>query len=316
EAGPSPYPLDDVLRLNHVQAKGTHNSYHLEPDNPIDPSHRYSHAPLDVQLDRAGVRQFELDLHLHWRDGFHVFHLPQGIDDETTCLRFVDCLELIRDWSDAHPWHLPIVVWIEPKDGDLDFATPDYVEFHTEHAVLEAEILTVYPRWRILTPDDVRGVHPDLPTAIAADGWPTLGALRGKIVFSMLDSELHRERYLEGAPNLAGRLMFVDADTADDPFAAFFKINNARADAAEVEALVSAGFIVTSNVDSADATDADNLDKSTASLAAGAQFLSSDLPEPVPDRTYSLEIPGGTPARCNPVSAPTECTPADIEALP
>ena len=34
--GPSPYERDDELRLNHVQAKGTHNSYHQEPDRPAD----------------------------------------------------------------------------------------------------------------------------------------------------------------------------------------------------------------------------------------------------------------------------------------
>ena len=27
------YPMDDVLRMNHVQAVGTHNSYHVDPAN-------------------------------------------------------------------------------------------------------------------------------------------------------------------------------------------------------------------------------------------------------------------------------------------
>lgn len=26
------YPLDDTLRVNHLQARGNHNSYHVRPD--------------------------------------------------------------------------------------------------------------------------------------------------------------------------------------------------------------------------------------------------------------------------------------------
>ena len=77
EPDPEPvheYPLDDELRLHHVQVRGTHNSYHVEPETVIHPSHAYSHAPLDVQLETQGVRTFELDLH-RMGDTFDVFHL-------------------------------------------------------------------------------------------------------------------------------------------------------------------------------------------------------------------------------------------------
>src|SRR5215212_8040257 len=56
------YPLDDVLRLNHIQMKGTHNSYHIAPEGAID-DWRYTHAPLDIQLAAQGVRKVELDTH-------------------------------------------------------------------------------------------------------------------------------------------------------------------------------------------------------------------------------------------------------------
>jgi len=181
---------------------------------------------------------------------------------------------------------------------------------------LEAEILSVFPIDRVLTPDEVRGAHDTLPQAIAADGWPTLGELRGRVIFSLLDSDAHREDYLDGADNLEGRLMFVDSDSADDPFAAFFKINDAQTDAAAVAELVIAGFVVTSNVDSAEDSDADNADKLAASLASGANFLSSDYPAPVSDRDYWFDMTDGEPARCNPIRAPKDCTAADIEALP
>ena len=76
EAEPGWYPLDDVLTLSDVQAKGTHNSYHMEPDFAFDASHEYTHLPLDEQLSEQGVRQFEIDLHYHVDEGFQVFHIP------------------------------------------------------------------------------------------------------------------------------------------------------------------------------------------------------------------------------------------------
>src|SRR5262245_16488950 len=56
------YPRDGELRLNHLQAKGTHNSYHIAPEGDLIPALEYTHMPLDVQLSSQGVRQFELDV--------------------------------------------------------------------------------------------------------------------------------------------------------------------------------------------------------------------------------------------------------------
>ena len=58
---PPSYPNDDRIRVNHLQALGTHNSYHLAPDVDFRPWN-YSHLPLDGQLSMQGVRQFELDI--------------------------------------------------------------------------------------------------------------------------------------------------------------------------------------------------------------------------------------------------------------
>ncbi len=314
DVGPSPYRLDGVLRLNHVQARGTHNSYHLEPASPLDPSHRYSHEALDVQLERYGVRQFELDVHYREDVGFEVFHLPR-IDDQTSCRRFTECLAVIRRWSDAHPWHLPLVIWIEPKDEAADFLDNTLLPIAGRYGELEADILAVWPRSLIFAPDDLRGSHPDLPTAVRSDGWPTLGRLRGKVIFAMLDDARHRARYLEGASNLAGRLMFVDATSSRDPFAAMFKINDAAAGAEMVRGLVREGFIVTSNVGGAGATDAVNRASLEASLASGMHFGSTDFPAPRDGGLFWFELDGGSPARCNPVFPAGQCTSDDLERL-
>ena len=313
--GPSPYTLDDQLRYNHIQALGTHNSYHLRSPRIVDPSHDYDHAPLEVQLEEQGVRQFELDIHLHRDLGWQVFHLPGDIDEGTTCLALADCLGALKAWSDANPYHLPLTVWLEPKDEDLDWAIAELEPFIERHDELERAILDVIPAERILSPDALRGGHVDLPTALAADGWPTLGALRGRFVFALLDSDAHRAAYLQSAPALEGRLLFVDADSPADPFAALFKINDAVGDADAVAQALAAGMVVTSNIDGAGSTDADAQRSLDGSLAAGAHLLSTDFPAPVPERSYFAQIPGGTPARCHPSLAPTACTPAEVEDL-
>ncbi len=314
DPGPSPYTLDDTLRLTDVQALGTHNSTHIQPAEPIHPSHYYTQPALTDQLAGSGVRAMELDIHLHTELGFQVFHLPV-VDQETRCLQFADCLRELKRWSNQNPWHLPLMIWMEPKDEDLDLAIPEYDVFMDKHDDWEAAVLDVIPRHRIFTPDDLRGDHNTLPEAIAADGWPTLGELRGKIIFSMLDSGDHRATYLTGATALEGRLFFVDSDDPSDPFAATFKVNNAAEDAERVSTLAQAGFLISSNVhDGPEHEQADGDAHFAASLAAGAHFLKSDRVTETDG--WSTAIPDGNPARCNPITAPEACTAEEVEALP
>ena len=48
-------------------------------------------------------------------------------------------------------------------------------------------------------------------------------------------------------------------------------------------------------------------------LEIGAQLISTDFPAKVEEYDYWVEIPDGTPSRCNPLSAPNYCTPEAIE---
>ena len=312
ERGPNPHPLDDQLRWSDLQVLGSHNSTHVEPEVVIHPSHAYTHPPLDEQLEQYGVRAFELDLHLHATAGFQVFHLP-GVDAETTCLQFADCLRTLSRWSRQHPWHLPIMVWIEPKDEDLDAAFDELLPFVDRHDELEQAILDVISRDRIFTPDDLRGDHPDLPTALATDGAPTLDRLRDRFIFSMLDSGAHRDAYLAESPVLAGRLMFANGEAAD-PWAAVVKVNDAAGAAERMATLTAGGFLVSSNIqDGPEHDEATGSAHLAATLAAGSQFLKVDRMAPVDG--WSSAIPGGSPARCNPVTAPEVCTAAALESL-
>jgi hypothetical protein len=309
---PNPHSLDDVLGWDDLQVLGTHNSSHIQPDSPVHDSHYYTHPPLDEQLELYGVRGFELDIHLHETDGFQVFHLP-NVDDQTTCLQLADCLGLLSDWSLAHPWHLPIMVWLEPKDGDLDAAVPELLRFVDRHDELEDAILDVIPRSRIFTPDDLRGDHATLPDALAADGPPTLSRLRDRFVFSMLDSSEHRDAYVAPDSALSGRLMFADGE-AGDPWAAVVKINDAVDAAETVQAMAQAGYWISSNIDDGpESTPELGAAHLEASLASGTHVLKVDRAKPADG--WSSEIPGGQPARCNPVTAPPECTAAELESV-
>lgn len=300
---------DDTLPLTAVQALGTHNSTHIEPETPLDDSHRYTQPPLPAQLDVHGVRQFELDLHYREGEGFEVFHLPV-IDEVTTCRELTTCLMQLKLWSDAHPCHLPLMVWMEPKDQEMDALIEGLLPLIDRFDELEDEILSIWPRERVFTPDDLRGDAATLPEAIADHGWPALGDLRGKVIFSMLDSGDHRAAYLEGSEVLAGRLLFVDASTPADPFAATFKIDDALEDGEALRARVTEGFLVTSNGDSASDTSGVRF---AATVAAGAHYIATDRLQP--NEGAPAAIPGGAPAACNPVSAPAGCTPQGVEDL-
>lgn len=303
------WPLDDLLRLNHAQSKGTHNSYHREPEHPIDDSHRYSHASLSDQLEHQGVRQFELDLHLRANGGLEVFHLPGGLDSETSCRRFTQCLEEIEAWSTAHRDHFPIMIWLEPKD-DVDWLDMDYAPLTDEYARIEADIRATLPEDRIIVPDELRGDHDTLREAILAEGWPTLAQTRGRVLFALLDTGAHRDAYLGADRSLAGKLLFVDAATTTADYASVFKINHPAA----ARPFVEAGFLVTSNVDGSAETDEANRARAQYAFDNGVHYLSSDLPAPTEGRGYWLEIPGGSPSRCNPMTAPEACQSSDIEA--
>ena len=106
----TPLPQDDVLRVNHAQVKGTHNSYHVEKAGNTVLDWHYTMPPLDRQLDQDGVRQLELDLHYVGKDQPIQVHHIGGLDEMTTCATFNECLRTIGIWSGAHPNHFPIYV--------------------------------------------------------------------------------------------------------------------------------------------------------------------------------------------------------------
>jgi hypothetical protein len=305
---PVPHPRDDTLRMNHLQAKGTHNSYHVETTNGTLVDWNYTHAPLAEQLDEQGVRKFELDV---WYDALldthEVLHLP-ALDPGTVCDTLIECLEDIKGWSDYHPGHHPLFVQIEPKDqGSND---PEVVTERMEW--VEQDILSVFPEERIITPDEVRGGADSLAEALDAQGWPTLGQARGRILFFLDCHRDHCVDYAHGGTGLDGRLIFA-ASQEGDPFDAVRVINNPESQLEQIQDAVMAGRIVRTMVDNVLRALDNDTTRLEAGLESGAHMLSSDVPVPRDDTEYVMEIPGGTPSRCNPISAPPDCVSTDLE---
>ncbi len=288
----------------------------------------YTHASLPDQL-AAGIRTFELDVYADptgrrftqpklnalfgFNDpeldvaslrepGFKVFHIVD-VDQRSRCALLTTCLDQLRSWSDAHPGHLPVIINIELEENVLPpplVGSPVVPFSEAQLAALDAQLRSSLGD-RLITPDDVRGDAPDLRTALATTGWPTLRQARGKFLF-FLDNEAKRDAYLAGHPSLAGRVMFTSSGEGQ-PDGAIVKVNDPT-EFSRIRSLVEAGYIVRTRAD-ADLVEVRRNDPAHRDLAlsSGAQIVHSDAPpnEPAPNG-YVVTFGTRVAARCNPVT--------------
>jgi hypothetical protein len=296
----------EPLRLNHLQMKGTHNSYHLKPlGGELIDEYNYSHAPLDEQASIYGVRQFEIDVWWIPGLGLRVYHNPY--DSASTCDAFTECLEVLHDWSVSSPQHVPIWLMIEPKDP------PALVDSMEILQMIEDDIASVWPANMTITPDDVRGDSASLLEAVTeGDGWPLLEESRGKALFVLLDKSEIRDSYVEDNPGLANATMFAIVDEIE-PEAAVISWTDPMDKGDVLTAAAEAGFIVRTRPDSGTAEAREsNYSRFDLALTSGAHMLSTDYEGVDEDIDYAIWLPEG-PVRCNPVTAPPGCTLERIE---
>jgi hypothetical protein len=306
----------------------------------------YQHQPLAQQFD-SGVRQIELDVfadskggrYAHpsgtamvaaaqlppdpdfdsdgvmAKPGFKVMHM-QDVDYRSTCQPFIACLEQVRQWSHAHPNHIPIFILVETKEGKprrpAQVIEPEPFTSSTFDA-LDAEIRFVFPPNEIITPDDVRGHYDTLNEAVLAGNWPTLESARGKVIF-LMDQRPVGPTYLAGHPSLRGRVLFTNA-TPGEPDAAFIERNDGPEP--DIADLVRKGYLVRTRTD-ADTNEArtNSTARRDAMMSSGAQILSTDYPVNEPARWpghYVVALPGDAAARCNPVHASAACDAGPLE---
>ncbi len=309
----------------------------------------YEHRPLTEQLDDFGIRQFEIDVYADPdggrfsqrpaaelvglpvdsgepaldEPGFKVIH-QVDVDFDTTCFTFVDCLTEIADWSADHRDHEPIMILVEAKQESIEEATDglitaeslgvdltETITFDREtFDALEAEILSVFDRESIITPDDVRGDAATLEAAVlAGDAWPTLADAAGKVLFALVDTGPTREVYVGDATSLEDRLLFTSSQEGR-PDAAFLRVDDPVVEGDRIRALVAAGYLVRTRTDTpgVDAPAGDTT-RRDAAFASGAQYLSTDyyVADPLLDSRYVVRLPGDGVVRCNPVNTPDDC---------
>lgn len=337
-----------------MQVIGTHNSYRQRMPPAEFAAHHardahgadtldYGHRPLDEQLD-AGMRGLELDV---WADpqggrwlhppgalrkgyvtppwppaqaaqmakpGFKVMHLAD-IDFRSSCMTFVACLTVIRDWSVAHPQHVPIAILINAKDGKLGPGSVPALKFDAAaFDRLDAEIRRVFRPAQLITPDDVQGRLTTLGAAVRANRWPTLGQARGRVLFLLDESADKVAAYRGARRSLAGRVMFASI-AEDSPAAGYITLNDPIAEQARIRADVAAGLLVRTRAD-ADTVEARRNDtrRRDAAFTSGAQIVSTDYFEPDPRfGPYRVRFDDGAIARCNPVRAAQKCAGVPIE---
>lgn len=296
----------------------------------------YRHPSLTEQLD-LGVRGVELDINadpeggayadpIAYRmlreqgvtdllpfdpkpleqPGIKVQHMA-GIDFRSSCPLFRDCLKEMKAWSDAHPRHIPIFVMIEAKVEGVPLipgakAPPPITD--ATYAELDRTILDVIGRDNLIVPDDVRGKYPTLEQAVLAGHWPTLGKARGKFIFQLITATGHNgaSAYLDGHPNLAGRVAFLDSQPGE-AHAAFILDDNALTDGARIREEVAKGYMVRSRADIETwEAKANDMTRADAAFASGAQIVSTDYEKAgnAYGTPYVVKLPGGEPARLAP----------------
>lgn len=299
----STYPLDDRMRFNHIQVRGTHNSYHLRTrDNPYL-AWQYDMPPLVEQFDAYGMRAFEFDVHVQ-DGGFSVYHIDG--DARSTCPLLTDCLAQIVTWSRHHPEHAPIIVFLELK-GDWKPANVD---------ALDQVVRGGVPGDLLFRPDHLTdGRYDTVLAAVQAAGWPSMGRMRGKILFSLLAYQPLPFYYTYEGRTLRDRALFITATSStDSPHAVVLSLDYPVEQEAQIRDAVLRGYLVRTRADDYPGRIQDPGATLRAALRGGAHFVLTDFPAGssyFPG--YLPLLPGGAPARCNPVLTCEACFSAAIE---
>ena len=344
--------LDANIKLNQIQLVGTAESYKLHPSSAMLGLIRmgsaedakaldFAEPPITAQLNR-GARSLEFDvandpkgglyahpagammamelvsdqfIHEMSPPGFKVIHILD-IDFDSSCRTLVNCLQQVAAWSHAHPDHLPIVIGIRTNDDKTPMPGATHPQPFDAAAfdALDATILSVFHRDRIVTPDMVQGRYPTLRDAVTAGAWPSLGAVRGKVIFLLDDAKAKVALYRGQRRSLERRVMFVATDTGS-PAAAFVTIEDPSKATAAITQAVRSGFMVHTFAD-ADTKEAraNNTQRRDKAFASGAQVISTDFLTADPKvGPYQVRVPKGHVAQCNNQIAAGFCANLDPE---
>lgn len=329
----------DSLAINKIQVIGSNNSYKkaVDPalfrfikqkDSVVARAIDYSHLSLGDQLS-MGLQSLDIDIYadasggrysspkgLGWvnnlspydldgsmnEPGFKVLHI-QDIDFRSNCLTFKKCLQTLKFWSDNHKAHNPVFITINAKDdaSRADLTVPE--KFNAElFRQLDATILEILGKEKLIIPDDIRGKHETLEGAVLTGNWPTLAKSKGKFFFILDEKGEKLDAYMDGNTSLKKRILFVNAEPGT-PAAAFITVSDPLKDFPKIRELVSKGYIVRTRAD-ADTEEARRNDKGRfqAACESGAQIITTDYYNRSTHfkSEYTVNFEGGAYIRKNP----------------
>lgn len=308
------------------------------PDDLNPASLDYEHLTITEQLNDYGLRNLEIDIYNDpnggqfskrklnaivgesieanipalFEPGFKVLHIPDA-DYNTHNNTFKSAIQEIKNWSDAHQEHLPIFVYIEPKETSIENFLP-FLPFtsiipYTLQSMdeLDGEIKSIFGEnlENVFSPDEMIDNYPSLEAAALAKNWPTLKETRGKILFIIGGSDDFNKKYATNHPNLSNRACFLFSKPGK-PEAAFLLENEAIKDKLKIESLVKKGYMVRTFTDNTNEAKNNDYTKSIAALNSGAQILTTDYYRP-DERwsTYKFRLPNGATAQINPFTGET-----------
>ena len=98
---------------NHIQMKGTHNSYHVEPLFSPTREYMYTTKLLTCRPPTRGkaVRIRCVVGRKRWPQS-----LPQPVRLRNNMPDIRGLPRYVAEWSNANPSHHPLFIWVEPKD--------------------------------------------------------------------------------------------------------------------------------------------------------------------------------------------------------
>lgn len=278
----------------------------------------YSHVPIREQLEVYHLRGLELDVYndpqggrffkhkLNFfipkqrikeevfeelkKPGFKIIHIPD-IDYQTNYLTLSAALEELNQWSVLHPSHAPIFVNIELKGSALGdeagilrlMGFKKAIAFDN-NALVSMDRLFQQTLKTLYTPAEFLNQEPTLQDRIIHQGWPSIGAVRGRVFIIVQGSGVQHypefgSAFIYGSPENPNVVFML----CDDPFSHEALIQQQRKTHI-IRTRTDAGTI------EARANDYDRLDKA---LSSGAQILSTDYYKPDPTiGTFTIPFVG------------------------
>lgn len=175
-------PTPAEARFDQVFRPTSHNTY-LREKAPrlVDALDRLRSIEVDVWEDAGffmGARP------RHW----YVRHLPWwgNASNASPPGDLAACLGDVLGWSEAHPGHELVTVFVEKKQGWKASHPP---------AALDELLVERLGRERLLAPQDLmKERHPSLRALARAGGWPTEAELRGRVAVVLHGGRWHGVR--------------------------------------------------------------------------------------------------------------------------